>query len=330
MSINSQGSLYAAGSNSTVVHYVLQNGYCNTRCMHCYVLSQNQKQRKRDCQVARRDIGRLLGQGYKVNFRGTEILLDPEFLELFPLVGQDYIQTNGIELDKNSGLFEILKKVDIKKIIFTYPSLPENLLGFKKEIVERVVKLSNQHGFRTILDYIVTSEVVSSLKQDGGFFKKLVNRLVSIGADELRFVRLIPFSDGLKSLAPSVNDMELVTAKSVRLEAQYKNSLDVTRAGQFGLYDLRRTLKEKFLGIKVPPPEESGIMDCAAGKKLFIIDVDNSVYPCLYLMSKDFKMGEFRNGVIEIDKPKISPSEIHLADCPVASIQNKRIKFREP
>ncbi len=327
MTTYSKGSLYAADPNSTVVHYVLQDGYCNTRCKHCYMLSQNQTRRKRDFETAKEDIRGLLSQGYKLDFRGTETLLDPAFLELFPLVGQTYLQTNGIELIKNPSLFKILKQAGITTIMFTYPSEPASLVGFQTKTVEEIVVSAKDNSFRTVLDYIVTSEVVASFKRDVKFFENLADHLISFGADELRLVRLIPLANEMKALTPSVKDMENIAMESVRLESAYGNKLDITRAGQFGLYDLRRSLKEKFLGIKVPAPEESGIMDCPAGKKLFVIDVDNNIYPCLYLMNKDFKMGEFRNGVIRVKRPEIIPGGVHLADCPAATIQNERMKL---
>ena len=311
----SKGSLYAADPFSTMVHYILQEGFCNAKCDHCYMLLQNQSPRKRELETAKQDLESLTNQGYNVHLRGTEILLNPEYLKLFSLVKQEYVQTNGKELHKNPSLFQNLHDEGIKRILLTYPSKPENLTDFSEEMVDYVINKSSNAGFRTIVDFICTKGIFEAFKEDSLYFEKLSEHLIERGARELRFVRLIPFNPDLGKITLSPEESRRIVKESVRLERQYEGKLDVTRAGQFGCFDLRRKLKEQYFGIKVPLPEESGIMDCPSGKKLFVIDLKNDIYPCLYLMDDSNKIGKFTEGKI-IVKPETKFGALHLNDCP--------------
>ena len=311
----SKGSLYAADPFSTMVLYILQEGFCNARCNHCYMLLQNQSPKKRELETAKQDLEYLTSEGYNVHLRGTEILLNPEYLKLFSLVKQDYIQTNGKELYKNPSLFQDLHNEEIKKILLTYPSEPKNLVDFSKEMIDHVINESSNMRFRTIVDFICTKGTFEAFREDSSYFEKLSEHLIRMNTHELRFVRLIPFNLELGKITLSSEESRRIIEESVRLESQYKGELGITRAGQFGCFDLRRELKEQYFGIKVPLPEESGIMDCPAGTKLFVIDLNNNVYPCLYLMNDSNKIGKFTKGKI-IVKPETKFGALHLDDCP--------------
>ncbi|HJX50391.1 MAG TPA: hypothetical protein VJ438_02935 [Candidatus Nanoarchaeia archaeon] len=321
------GSLYAADPESLMVMYLLQEGYCNAKCKHCYMHLQKQNPKSRDVKVARKDLESLVSQGYKVHLRGTEILLNQEYLSLFPLVEQKYIQTNGKILHDTPKLFEELKKVGISKIMLTYPTEPKDLMDFSKEMVDRVIQSGSKNSFRMVTDFVVTRNIIDLIRGDNNYFNRLCEQLMNVGASELRFVRLIPFSKELKEITPSAKETEEVVRESVKLESLYKGRLDVTRAGQFGFYDLRRELKERYFGIKVPEPEESGIMDCPAGKKLFVIDLNNHIYPCLYLMGQNHRIGKLEDGRI-ILKERLTPAKLHSKDCP-AYVENYNKYFSE-
>ncbi|MBL7147511.1 MAG: hypothetical protein ISS82_01670 [Nanoarchaeota archaeon] len=316
MKIYSKGSLYATDPKSTLVLYLLQEGFCNMNCKHCYMKFQKRKSRFRDLNSAKKDIKNLILQGYKVNLRGTEILLNPKFLSLFPLAKQNYIQTNGKILYKNNSFFKKIKKAKIKKIILTYPTEPKNIINISKKVVEEVIKIGSKGGFNMIVDFIITKNISKIFQKDSNYFKKLCNKLRSIGAHELRFVRLIPFSKELKKICPSESETKKIIEESVKLESYYKGKFNVTRAGQMGFFDLRRNLKEKYCNIKVHPPEKSKIMDCPGGIKLFIIDLDNKVYPCLYLMNSPYQIGKFINGKIVLRKNSKIPGKLHTKECP--------------
>jgi len=281
---------------------------------------QEQEPKSRDSQIAEKDLESLVTQGYNVHLRGTEILLDPDYLSLFPLVRQKYIQTNGKLLYEDHSLFEELKKNKIKTIMLTYPTEPRDLLDFSADMVESVIKKCSFNDFRTIVDFIITKAVFKEFKKDKKYFDNLLTRLINTGTNELRFVRLIPLSNKLKMITPSYEEAREIIEESVRLEAAYDKIIDITRAGQFGFFDLRRRLKKKYFGIEIPEPEKTGIMDCPGGERLYIIDLHNNIYPCLYLMNRKYKIGKFKKGQILLNKGIIIPAKIHIEDCPAHSL----------
>ena len=299
-----------------MVLYLLQEGFCNIRCRHCYLVFQKDKVKRRDVHAAAGDVANLQSHGYHVHLRGTEILLNPEYLSLFTLVQQDYIQTNGILLRQDPSLLARLRDANVTKILLSYPIGPEDILGIPAEIAEAVTPTASGQGFRVALNVIVTKGVVNCFREDGMYFQRLCDRLIDLGAGELRFVRLIPFSHDLKAISPSPSETKVILTESARLEAHYKDRFDITRAGQMGCFDLRRTLKEDYLGVKVPPPEQSDVMDCPAGAKLFVIDLDNDVYPCLYSMDRSHRIGRFADGDIMCDRNAPVPAQLHATDCP--------------
>lgn len=312
----SKGSLYAANPESTMVLYILQEGYCNSVCGHCYMKLQKQKPKFRDVKTARKDLTSLVSQRYNVHLRGTEILLNREYLELFRLVGQEYIQTNGKLLCENHSLPSGLKRAGINRIMLTYPTEPSGLLDFSEEMVDNAIRIGSSNDFRMVVDFILTRNILESYRREKKYFESICEHLINLGVHELRFVRLIPFTEELKKLSLSPSETEDMVKESVRLEVFYKGRLDVTRSGQMGFFDLRRALKKEFLEIDVPAPEDSGIMDCPAGKKLFVIDMDNSAFPCLYLMSLPHKIGSFRDGKIDLIGGAEVPGRLHISDCP--------------
>ena len=50
-----------------------------------------------------------LSEKYKVEINGAEILTDLGYLESYPIVGQDFIMTNGLAIYNNPEILNILK-----------------------------------------------------------------------------------------------------------------------------------------------------------------------------------------------------------------------------
>ena len=272
--------------------------------------------KRRDLRVAKRDIENLLSQGYRVQLRGTEILLNPEYLSLFPLIGQAYLQTNGALLHQYPSLFRKLKGAMLRTIMLTYPIEPEGLIDMPESVIQDVIRAGSGNGFGMVVNILVTKGIVKLLEQDPAYFAEICDTLIDMGAHELRFARLIPFTREQKRISPSLSETETIIRESFRLEARYDGRFDITRAGQMGSFDLRRKLKREYLGVGVPSPNESHIMDCPGGAKLFVVDLDDRIYPCLYLRNWRWAIGTFANGEIILEKSTPLPGALHVADCP--------------
>jgi len=287
---------------------------------------QKEAVKRRNLNVAKRDIENLLSQGYRVHLRGTEIILNPEYLSLFPLAGQAYLQTNGALLHLNQSFFLKLKDAGLHTIILTYPIDPEGIVDMSERVIQDVIGTGSVEGFRIVVNIIITKSIMKLLEQDAAYFRGICDCPIDLGAHELRFVRLIPFSQELRRISPSLCETQTIIEESFQLEADYKGKFDITRAGQMGGFDLRRDLKHRYLGVSVPPPNESHIMDCPAGAKLFVVDLDNLVYPCLYLRNASWAIGTFAEGRIVLKKGAHVPGALHAIDCP-AYIEQYNYKF---
>lgn len=287
---------------------------------------QKEAVKRRDLNVAKRDIQNLLSQGYRVHLRGTEIILNPEYLSLFSLAGQAYLQTNGALLHLNPSFFSQLNNAGLHTIILTYPTDPERIVDVSERVIQDVIRTGSVQGFRIIVNIIITKGIMKLFEQDAAYFRRICDCFIDLGAHELRFVRLIPFSETLRRISPSLFETRTIIQESFRLEARYKGKFDITRAGLMGGFDLRRDLKHRYLGVNVPPPDQSHIMDCPAGAKLFVVDLDNLVYPCLYLRKAAWAIGTFAEGRIVLKKGTHVPGTLHATDCP-AYVEQYNCKF---
>ena len=53
---------------------------------------------------------------------------------------------------------------------------------------------------------------------------------------------------------------------------------------------------------------------CPAGKKLFVIETNNNLYPCPFLTQDQFRIGSFVNGQLRIEKNFPNDGEMCLAE----------------
>jgi len=277
------------------VNYMLNQGYCNATCEHCYVnKSPVLEKGRRSIDEAKIDIRKLRKQGFKINLRGTEILLHPEYLELFPLASQDYIQTNGIQIAKNPALVKRMKGVGIKHLIFTHPMMDSYVVNYLADYVEKAIKLCKQH-FSITVSYVLTKRVLSEPE----LLEDACKKAISMGANAAKFIRLIPLAPGLIERTLSTEESKRVLLMIKALKKKYKyEELVIQTPGCFGQFDFRRKLnKQKHQDVNL-----NRIYDCPAGVKNFVVDVDDKIYPCLYLMDKRHELGSWDQETFKITK----------------------------
>jgi MoaA/NifB/PqqE/SkfB family radical SAM enzyme len=275
----------------TVV-YLLNQGICSAHCSHCYVNKKIEGEAGRDIEQAFVDIRRLQESSYRVILRGTEILLNLKFLKLFSLVNQTYLQTNGLIIAENPQILSLIRDAGINHLIFTYPFLENGITDIPKSIVEKAVKIS-RYDFGITLSIIVTKDFADNT----ALLSQACAKALVLGVRAIKFIRLMPINPKHISLTLKSEQSIIILSELDRLKKIFDyNELIIQTPGCFGMFSHRRSLnKEKYSEADL-----SGVYDCPAGIKHFVIDAQNDIYPCLYLMGQEHKIGRYEDNKFEL------------------------------
>ncbi len=304
----------------TVV-YLLNQGFCNAKCSHCYVNKSTADRAQRSFNQAYIDILNLQYLGYKVILRGTEILLNPEYLSLFRLVNQTYLQTNGLIITENPRILSSIKDAAINHIILTYPYIEDGISSIPKTIVERAINYCREN-FSITLSIIITKKYADNLV----LLKEACQTALNLGARAIKFIRLMPINPEHIQLTLNVEQSKIVLSEIHHLKSKYNyNDLIIQTPGCFGMFSYRRLLnKEKYLEIDL-----ADIYDCPAGIKHFIIDAKNDIYPCLYLMGKNHKTGRYNGNDLALWQSTGHKlwGKLRIEECPAFEYWMHKIKL---
>ena len=283
---------FSTKEGQPTVVYLLNQGFCNAKCSYCYVNKTTNDKAQRSLNQAYVDILNLQHLGYKVILRGTEILLNPEYLSLFRLVNQTYLQTNGLIIAENPQILSSIKDAAINHIIFTYPYIEDEISSISKTVVEKAINYCFKN-FGITLSIIITKTYADNLM----LLEKACQAALNLGARAIKFIRLMPINPEHITLSLNSEQSKIVLSELHRLKSKYDyNDLIIQTPGCFGMFSYRRLLnKEKYSEIDL-----SNIYDCPAGIKYFVIDAKNDIYPCLYLMGKKHKMGRYGNNMLKL------------------------------
>lgn len=269
----------------------------------------NKQPSSRDFEEAKKDIARLKGLGYRVALRGTEILLNLSYLSLFPLVGQNYLQTNGIVISQQPSILNKIKKNGIENIIITYSFLDE-VSSVPVELAKKAINIC-KNDFSITLSIIITKRFSDNL----GLLSEACEKALDLGARAIKFIRLMPINPKHKKITLTEEESALVLREIHNLKQKYcYNELIIQTPGCFGQFNLRRTLnKDKFEKMDL-----SDVYDCPAGVCHFVIDTMNNVFPCLYLMDKEFVVGICNEGNLRIhqENNKNFWGKLRSEECP--------------
>jgi MoaA/NifB/PqqE/SkfB family radical SAM enzyme len=251
-----------------VVLMVNDKATCNMNCACCYLPYEG----VRDPDSVIRIIDNLQTQ-YRIAIAGSELLTDPRYLEALRKIGQKYILTNGLLLDKQPELFEALKESGIEEI-----QLSLDYKGQKdgqdttETMVDRVVRIAKERGFWVRITCIITPENYTEVDQ-------MCNQVEAMGADAIFFIRYVQSgsarSEGKKTLTTDQIDefFQLVDEERRRYE---KDEFDIRMNGNFGP-------KKGSKGESLSASNKY----CFAGRTIFAIDPNDNIYGCPLLMDTD-------------------------------------------
>lgn len=253
---------------------------CNAKCRHCYISYEGN--------FEQRDLYSLcekLTQKYRVLLNGTEILLHPEYFECLKLVGQNFLLTNGIELERNPGIMKKLAEVGIKYIGMSYHfGIHSDISTVKEQIIEGNISRLQEYEIGTDLRVTINSQNYQLIHQ-------MCEKANSLKATGIKFT----------------NYMQMGAA----LNLERRNILSEEQISKFfELFDKSRTIytKEQLLIRRCGSFGENcancnSKFSCTAGIESVVITPDLNVYPCFFLAKKGMEIGYIENGKIIIDYP---------------------------
>lgn len=256
-----------------VVLMVNDKAACNLNCACCYLPYEG----TRDPAAVLRIIDNLQAQ-YRIAIAGSEILTDLRYLEACRKIGQKYILTNGLLLDRQPWLFDILQEYGIEEIQISLDfKSQKGGRGTAKTMVERVVCMAKEKGFWVRITCIVTPENYQEVEQ-------MCDQVKEMGADAIFFIRYV------KSGSAKTQDKETLTDEQIddffkRVDMARKrfrkDEFDIRINGNFGP-------KKGSKGEKLSKDNQY----CFAGRTLFAIDPNDNVYGCPYLMDTKTPIGK--------------------------------------
>ncbi len=250
-----------------IILMVNDKAACNANCDCCYLNYIG----VRDPEEVLRIIKNLRDR-FRIAIAGSEILVDLKYLEAYKEVGQKYILTNGILLNEKPELYDILKGYGIEEI-----QVSLNFRGQKEEnkftekMIPKVVQEAKEKGFYVRVACIITPKNYQCVEE-------ICDSVKEMGADAVFFLNYV------KSGSPEDEEKEILTqdlkerffALVDEARKKYtKDELEIRVNGNFGP-------KNCSVGQELVEQNEY----CPAGKMVFAVAPDNTVYGCPFLMNK--------------------------------------------
>lgn len=251
---------------------------CNTNCGHCYLGYEGDI-----TSTELKDTVVKLSRHYDVDINGSEVLLNEGYFDSIKYVGQNRVLTNGIILNSNPTLIDKIKRYGIEWVCMSYHfDLHSKVSSVDFDLLKRNIELLKLKRLKielmTTISTINYTEVLS-----------MVNEAIKLGADCIRFTNFLKLGN-----AVNMNNDNLLSDEQIAIffdqfyeaKDKYANQITARRSGTFGR-DMRK---------------ENSTYYCPAGRDKVAITPDKKVYPCPFLVSKGYEIGEYYDGKILINK----------------------------
>jgi hypothetical protein len=255
--------------------YLLLDAQCSRACTGCFLESQRELP-KREYTASAQGIHSLVSQGFSVRVTGSDLVRYESIGDIAKACGQDYLLGDVSALHQQGEALIAAKKGGINKIFITSP-LSSNVSGDVN--LESAVESVRSAGMQPILSYVLGQENIHGV--EGMIEECLRLRVVS-----MRFLRYMPPPGG--DAANFISDDTLpgfLAAVNQLRQAIPRGQLNIHVHGHFGTWFRLRHGQ-----------------GCLAGEELFIVGLDNKVYPCEFLMHPQFELGRLDGETLVINK----------------------------
>ena len=277
------------------------NSKCNAKCKHCYIEYDGE----RSPEDALETVKALHKRGHDVGLAGTEVLLNPKYLAAYKQAGQCHLLTNGIILDHDKSLYSLLEKHGIACLVFSiHWGSREKIKSVPESLVARVIKESLVRGFIVKIFTLITSENYNRVSE-------FCEEAIKLGAHILQLLRFVSTGRGrsVKELGLNAEQLSAFFSQVEDARKIYpKSTLEISLRGNFGP-------RPGSIGEVLAKENQY----CPAGKILVVVDPQDNVYGCPYLMQPKNKIGTYKDGEIIIEKDLLAGRR----DACIAHIINK-------
>jgi len=268
---------------------------CNSNCFHCY---KKRWGRRRELCDSLKDIENLLQEGHEIIVAGAEVLLNPELLEIYKMVGQKYVLSNGILLAVDIKNFDSLIVNGINKIrISWHIGFQEKLNSILEWIIKKAIKNAQKIGFSVQINCIINNGNYLHIQE-------IINSVLKNNIRELRFLQFLPIRKDLIKFQLTQEQKYEFLRSVEKVRGEYaKNKLCISLHANFS-----PTLSKKSLAA-----QQHGLF-CPAGKSFAVIETDNKIYPCPFLNEERYCIGLFQKGRVLINREISNPGKVCLAE----------------
>lgn len=273
---------------------------CNLKCNHCYIEYKGNL----NCPQLTNLINSLKYK-YNISINGSEPLINEEYLDVFKLIGQDRVLTNGIILHNNYSLINRLVDSGIKWVGMSYHfSLHEKLSLVDKQIIEDNILELKKHN--------ISVEIMTTVsKLNYKEVESMVIEAIRMGASCIRFTNL--FNEGrtinMTDLLLSEEEINEFFNQFYYVKQKYEDYILVRRSGTFNR-DMRKINSSFF---------------CPSIIETVAIAPNYKVYPCPFLIKEGYEIGYVEDGKVFIDEIY----EHGTDTCLLHDVLNKQITYQK-
>lgn len=240
---------------------------CNISCKHCYISYKGNRTPEELMELVTK-----FKDKYKVEINGAEVLTDLRYIESYPIVGQDFIMTNGVCISKDPSILDYLKEKGIRQVFMSYHlGIHGEISPVEIESLEKNIKNIISRGLKLKLYVTVT-------QKNYMYIHDIVTKAKEYGAMSVRFTNYIKQGNAKKLSDENILSEEQ-TREFIRMVEQERSlyeqkDMDIERCGTFG-----NCGSKKF--------------KCYAVNNNVVLTPDNNIYPCIFLAKKGYEIGYY-------------------------------------
>lgn len=251
---------------------------CNTRCKHCYVSYKGNI----DGDVLY-DMCNKLKDKYQLNINGTEVLLHRDYFKTYDLIGQKRLLSNGIIINKDDSIIEDIKNSSIEMIAMSYHFIIHEGISSvsQKMLRENILKLQ-ENDIKVELMCTITKDNYDKVLE-------ICENVANIGVKKVRFTNFLNIGNVI-----NLDDSNI-------LGDEQKNTFFENLNKVRSIYNKEQLLTKQCGSFEYDVSHKCNFK-CPAGINKVVIASDMNVYPCIYMVKPEYKIGKYVNGEFLIEQ----------------------------